>query len=80
MRPPTLVPGLGEAALHTVVTTNQDIVATQHRSSDLGAALTGLVVGTTVLFAIVFAIVKMTNASYAGHESPAPAAQTSDAH
>jgi hypothetical protein len=34
----------------------------------------------TVLFAIVFAIVKMTNASYASHEGAAPAAQTSGAH
>jgi hypothetical protein len=60
--------------------TNQYIVVTKHRSSDLGAALTGLVVGVTVLFAIVFAIVKMTNASYAAGEGAAPAAQTSGAH
>ncbi|MGI9140664.1 MAG: hypothetical protein ACR2GJ_06120 [Gemmatimonadaceae bacterium] len=41
-----------------------------HRSSDLGAALTGLIVGAVVLFIIVFTIVKLTNASFAGeHEA-----------
>lgn len=50
------------------------------RSSDLGAALTGLVVGVTVLFAIVFAIVQMTNAYYSSKEHAAPAAQTTGAH
>jgi uncharacterized protein (DUF983 family) len=47
----------------------------KQRSSDLGAALTGLVVGAVVLFAIMFAIVKITNASYASHE---PAAATAE--
>jgi hypothetical protein len=50
---------------------------TAHRSSDLGAALTGLIVGAVALFIIVFTIVKLTNSSYAGeHETPAAAATT----
>jgi uncharacterized protein (DUF983 family) len=50
-------------------------MAHEHRTSDLGAALTGLVVGGVVLFAIMFAIVKITNASYASHEPAAAAAE-----
>ena len=49
------------------------------KSSDLGAALTGLIVGAVALFIIVFTIVKLTNASFAGeHEATAaaPAATT----
>jgi hypothetical protein len=38
--------------------------------SDFGAALTGLVVGASVLFLLVFGIVEMTNAKYA-HETKA---------
>jgi hypothetical protein len=53
---------------------------TPHHSSDLGAALTGLVVGATVLFVIVFAIVQLTNAKYAGEHSAPPAAQTQSSH
>ncbi len=49
---------------------------TAHRSSDLGAALTGLIVGAVVLFIIVFTIVKLTNSSYAGEHEAAPAATT----
>ena len=51
---------------------------TVHRSSDLGAALTGLIVGAVFLFIIVFTIVKLTNASFAGkeHATAAPAATT----
>ena len=52
---------------------------TAHRSSDLGAALTGLIVGAVFLFIIVFTIVKLTNASFAGEEhaaAPAPATAT----
>ena len=52
---------------------------TAHRSSDLGAALTGLIVGAVALFIIVFTIMKLTNASFAGeHEATAaaPAATT----
>ena len=48
--------------------------ATAHRSSDLGAALTGLIVGAVALFIIVFTIVKLTNSSYAGEHAEAPAA------
>lgn len=47
------------------------------RRSDLGASLTGLVVGAVVLFALLFSIVKLTNAKYAGHEAGAPAASHS---
>jgi hypothetical protein len=36
------------------------------RKSDFGAALTGLVVGACVLFALVFTIVTLTNHKYAG--------------
>jgi hypothetical protein len=54
------------------------------RSSDLGAALTGFVVGITVLFAALFAIVILTNNHYAGMEAApdgrAPAAQTGGGH
>jgi len=49
---------------------------TAHRSSDLGAALTGLIVGAVALFTIVFTIVKVTNSSYAGEHEAAPAATT----
>lgn len=45
-----------------------------HRSSDLSAALTGLIVGAVALFIIVFTIVKLTNSSYAGEHVAAPAA------
>ena len=49
--------------------------AAAHRSSDLGAALTGLIVGAVALFIIVFTIVKLTNASFAGEaHATAPAA------
>jgi len=47
-----------------------------HRPSDLGAALTGLIVGAVVLFIIVFTIVKLTNSSYAGEHEAAPVATT----
>ncbi|CAN5667414.1 hypothetical protein BH23GEM1_BH23GEM1_08400 [soil metagenome] len=47
--------------------------ATAHRSSDLGAALTGLIVGAVSLFILVFTIVKLTNASFAGEHAPSPA-------
>lgn len=36
--------------------------------SDKGAAFTGLIVTAVLLFLMVFGIVKMTNAKYAGHE------------
>lgn len=47
-----------------------------HRSSDLGAALTGLIVGAVALFIIVFTIVKLTNASFAGDHEAAPVTTT----
>ena len=52
-------------------------MSTAHRSSDLGAALTGLIVGAVALFIIVFTIVKLTNASFADEaHAAAPAATT----
>ena len=53
--------------------------ATAHRPSDLGAALTGLIVGVVFLFIIVFTIVKLTNASFAEEHAAAPAAGTTHA-
>jgi hypothetical protein len=51
------------------------------RTSDLGAALTGLFVGATVVFIILFAIVQLTNRKFAGHAEPqAPAGQTAPGH
>ncbi len=44
-----------------------------HRSTDFPAALTGLVVGGCVIFAILFGIVILTNNKYAA-EKPAAAA------
>ena len=38
------------------------------KQSDRKAAFTGLIVGVIALFVIVFVIVKLTNAKYAGHE------------
>ena len=42
---------------------------------DKSAAFTGLILGAITIFVIVFAIVRMTNAKYAGHgeggETPA---------
>jgi len=47
-------------------------MAPSHRS-DFGAALTGLVVGACVLFALVFGIVRMTNHLYEGEGAKAEA-------
>lgn len=44
------------------------------RRSDFGAALTGLVVGACVLFAILFGIVELTNHKYAGESASRGAA------
>jgi len=45
---------------------------------DKSAAFTGLILGSIAIFVIVFAIVRMTNAKYAGHgEGAEPAAATS---
>ncbi len=46
---------------------------TQHHSTDFMPALTGLVVGGCVVFAILFGIVVVTNSHYAA-EKPAAAA------
>jgi uncharacterized protein (DUF983 family) len=43
--------------------------------SDRKAAFTGLIVGAVVVFVILFATVKVTNASFAGHEAEKPAAE-----
>lgn len=41
----------------------------RRNSSDFTAALTGLVVGGCVLFALVFGIVQITNHMYAGESA-----------
>ena len=48
-------------------------MASSHRT-DFAPALTGLVVGACVLFALVFGIVTLVNNSYAGEK---PAAEAS---
>jgi uncharacterized protein (DUF983 family) len=45
------------------------------QKGDARAAFTGFIVGAIVLFAIMFAIVKWTNARFDRHETAAPAAQ-----
>jgi hypothetical protein len=45
-----------------------------HRGSDMKAAFLGLILGAVVLFALVYGIVRLTNATYA-REKPAPAAK-----
>lgn len=54
-------------------TTAHAVHATAHtarrNSSDFTAALTGLVVGGCVLFALVFGIVQITNHMYAGESA-----------
>jgi hypothetical protein len=47
-----------------------------HRRSDFGAALTGLVVGGCLVYAIVFAVVQLTNLKFAGHAESAEKAAT----
>jgi hypothetical protein len=42
------------------------------KEGDLRAGLTGLIIGAVLLFGVMFAIVKSTNAKYA-HETPAAA-------
>ena len=51
------------------------------QSGDKSAAFTGLILGAIAIFVICFAIVRFTNAKYAGHSAaadgttaPAPAA------
>jgi len=45
----------------------------KQQGTDFPAALTGLVVGGCLVFAILFGVVEFTNHHYAG-EKPAPAA------
>ena len=48
------------------------------QSGDKSAAFTGLILGAIAIFVIVFAIVRFTNAKYAGHGAAGePAAATS---
>jgi hypothetical protein len=48
-----------------------------HKSSDLSAALTGLILGGVVLFLLLTGIVLLTNRKYAGQKSEAaPATQS----
>jgi len=41
------------------------------KGTDFGAAMAGLVLGGSVLFLLMLAIVWLTNAKFAGHETPA---------
>ena len=47
------------------------------KKTDLGAALTGFILGAVTLFLLLTSIVLLTNAKYRHHEE---AAQTSQAH
>jgi hypothetical protein len=44
-------------------------------TSDMGGAFMGLVIGAVALFAVLFTIVKLTNAHYAKEHAAPPAAQ-----
>ena len=46
-----------------------------HHNPDMRAAFLGLIVGAIVVLAVVYSIVRLTDASFEGHE-PAPAAAT----
>lgn len=50
-------------------------MASEHRRGDFSAALTGLVVGSCVLFAILFGIVEITHRHYVSEEPAAAAAK-----
>ena len=54
---------------HGVATTT----VTTHGGSDMRAAFTGLIVGTIAILAVVMAIVVLTNRSFEGHGTAAPA-------
>lgn len=45
------------------------------KEGDLRAGLTGLIIGAVVLFGVMVAIVKSTNAHYAGETPPAAEAK-----
>jgi hypothetical protein len=44
---------------------------------DKSAGFTGLILGAIAVFLVMFAIVRMTNAKYAGEHAGAPAAEVS---
>lgn len=46
-------------------------MASDHKPGDFGAALTGLVVGACVLFALLFGIVELTHHHYVANEPAA---------
>lgn len=52
-------------------------MSSAHSPSDKGAAFVGLIVTSLALAAMVFGIVKWTNAKYANHEGPKAEATTS---
>jgi hypothetical protein len=49
---------------------------TAPQPGDKSAGFTGLILGAIAIFIVLFAIVKLTNAKYAGH-TETPAAQVS---
>ncbi len=44
-------------------------------TGDKSAGFTGLILGAIAIFVILFAIVRLTNASYSGEEGAKPAAE-----
>jgi hypothetical protein len=47
---------------------------------DKSAAFTGLILGAIAIFVICFAIVRFTNAQYAGHSAAGEAAPAASTH
>jgi hypothetical protein len=47
---------------------------------DKSAGFSGLILGAIALFVIMFGIVRMTNAKYAGHEAAPAAGAAATAH
>ena len=47
---------------------------------DKSAGFSGLILGAIVLFVVMFSIVRMTNAKYAGHKAEAGAEAPAAAH
>jgi hypothetical protein len=50
---------------------------TAPQSGDKSAGFTGLILGAIAIFIVLFAIVRLTNAKYAGEHAETPAAQVS---
>ena len=50
---------------------------TAPQPGDKSAGFTGLILGAIAIFIVLFAIVRMTNAKYAGEHEGAPAAAVS---